>query len=81
MCKATTVDLKIFGTAEPAVGIIAASIPILRAFIRRDAPAREVQFVQLSKVPGVTMYSFNQTAHSGTSESGEVHFAKSTTDV
>jgi hypothetical protein len=31
----TTVNLKIYGTAEPAATIIAASIPVLRAFIRR----------------------------------------------
>jgi hypothetical protein len=29
------VDLKIYGTAEPGVAIIAASIPVLRAFIRQ----------------------------------------------
>jgi hypothetical protein len=33
--NSTTVDLKIYGTAEPGVAIIAASIPVLRAFIRQ----------------------------------------------
>jgi hypothetical protein len=33
--NSTTVNLKIYGTAEPAVAIIAASIPVLRAFIRQ----------------------------------------------
>jgi hypothetical protein len=47
------VDLKIFGTTEPAMSVIAASIPILRAFIRRDSASkqRSIQFVQFSHIP------------------------------
>jgi hypothetical protein len=44
------VDLKIYGTAEPAVTIMAISIPVLRAFLRRDAPPQPVQFIQFSDI-------------------------------
>ncbi|KAK4120726.1 hypothetical protein N657DRAFT_648913 [Parathielavia appendiculata] len=49
----TTVDIKVFGVAEPAVSIIAASIPILRPFVRKATPSQErsIQFVQLSQIP------------------------------
>ncbi|KAH8910231.1 hypothetical protein BR93DRAFT_468006 [Coniochaeta sp. PMI_546] len=43
----TTVDLFIFGTAEPATAIMAASIPVLRALIRRGDESRQAQFIQL----------------------------------
>ncbi|KAK4033022.1 hypothetical protein C8A01DRAFT_50312 [Parachaetomium inaequale] len=51
--SSTTVNIKIFGTAEPAVAIIAASIPILRAFVRRDAAtgSQSIPFVQFSQIP------------------------------
>lgn len=51
--KATNVDVKIFGTAEPAVTIMAISIPVLRAFIRKDAArkTRSVRFIQFSQTP------------------------------
>jgi hypothetical protein len=45
---ATTVDLFIFGTAEPATTIMAASIPILRALIRRDTQPKPAQFIELA---------------------------------
>ncbi len=50
--KATTVDVKVFGTAEPAVTIIAVSIPILRAFICKDAAqkSQSIQFIQFSHI-------------------------------
>ncbi|KAL2197354.1 hypothetical protein P885DRAFT_35112 [Corynascus similis CBS 632.67] len=45
----TTVDLQIFGTAEPATAIMAASIPMLRVLIQRDSSSKpsEPEFVQL----------------------------------
>ncbi|KAL2179181.1 uncharacterized protein P884DRAFT_276246 [Thermothelomyces heterothallicus CBS 202.75] len=45
----TTVDLQIFGTAEPATAIMAASIPMLRVLIQRDDSSKpsEPEFVQL----------------------------------
>ncbi|KAK4459330.1 hypothetical protein QBC42DRAFT_232002 [Cladorrhinum samala] len=51
--SSTTVDLKIFGTAEPAMSVVAASIPILRAFIRRGSVTKpqSIEFVQLSPIP------------------------------
>ncbi|AEO68368.1 uncharacterized protein THITE_30931, partial [Thermothielavioides terrestris NRRL 8126] len=44
--RSTTVDLKIFGTAEPAMSVIAASIPILRAFIRGKATQKTERSIQ-----------------------------------
>ncbi len=45
-------DIKIFGTAEPAMSVIAASIPILRAFIQREAPkSTSIPFSQFSHIP------------------------------
>jgi len=41
----TTVDLFIFGTAEPATAIMAVSIPVLRALIRCDSPP--ARFIEL----------------------------------
>jgi len=41
-----TVNLKIYGTAEPAVAMIAASIPVLRALIRRNRKSA-IQHVSL----------------------------------
>jgi hypothetical protein len=41
------VDLFIFGTAEPATAIMAASIPVLRALIKRESVARHARFVEL----------------------------------
>ena len=51
-------DIKIFGTAEPAMSVIAASIPILRAFIRRDSGTkdRSIQFIQFSHIPEPTSH-------------------------
>ncbi|KAB5558098.1 hypothetical protein GE09DRAFT_1221231 [Coniochaeta sp. 2T2.1] len=52
----TTVDLFIFGTAEPATAIMAASIPVLRALIRGDSPpARFIEFddEKADEEPGV----------------------------
>ncbi|OIW34074.1 hypothetical protein CONLIGDRAFT_711873 [Coniochaeta ligniaria NRRL 30616] len=44
----TTVDLFIFGTAEPATAIMAASIPVLRALIRRGSDeCKQARFIQL----------------------------------
>ncbi len=43
----TTVDLFIFGTAEPATAIMAASIPVLRALIRRGHEPKQARFIQL----------------------------------
>jgi len=47
------VDIKVFGVAEPAVSIMAASIPILRALIRKTIPSQErsIQFVPFSQIP------------------------------
>jgi hypothetical protein len=45
---ATTVDLFIFGTAEPATTIMAASIPLLRALIRREHKPKPAQFIELA---------------------------------
>jgi hypothetical protein len=57
------VDIKVLGTAEPAVTIIAASIPILRAFIRKDAPARtrSIPFVEFSQIPEPSSQSLSST--------------------
>lgn len=44
---ATTVDLFIFGTAEPATTIMAASIPILRTLIRREPQPKPARFIEL----------------------------------
>ena len=45
-------DIKIFGTAEPAMSVIAASIPILRAFIQRQVPkSTSIPFTQFSHIP------------------------------
>jgi hypothetical protein len=62
--KATTVDIKVFGIAEPAVSIIAASIPILRALIRKAAPSQErsIQFVQFSQNPTHGAQSLRSTS-------------------
>ena len=46
--KATTVDLLIFGTAEPATAIMAASIPMLRVLIRPNSSSKPpTEFVEL----------------------------------
>lgn len=45
---ATTINLKIYGTAEPGVAIIAASIPVLRAFIRQRQRASLTPLVPIS---------------------------------
>jgi hypothetical protein len=45
---ATTVDLFIFGTAEPATAIMAASIPILRTLIRREPQPKPAEFIELA---------------------------------
>jgi hypothetical protein len=44
---ATTVDLFIFGTAEPATSIMAASIPMLRALIRPERQPHPVELIEL----------------------------------
>ncbi|KAH6623400.1 hypothetical protein F5144DRAFT_595577 [Chaetomium tenue] len=44
----TTVDLFIFGTAEPATAIMAASIPILRNLLRRESQPKPAEFIQLA---------------------------------
>ncbi len=44
---ATTVDLFIFGTAEPATAIMAASIPVLRTLIRRRENPKPARFIEL----------------------------------
>ncbi|KAK4096768.1 hypothetical protein N658DRAFT_435379 [Parathielavia hyrcaniae] len=51
--QATTVDIKVFGTAEPAISIIAASIPVLRAFIHKHTTqqTRSATFVHLGPYP------------------------------
>lgn len=46
--KATNVDLFIFGTAEPATSIMAASMPILRVLFHRRHP-RPAGFVDVSE--------------------------------
>ncbi|PKS08085.1 hypothetical protein jhhlp_005360 [Lomentospora prolificans] len=52
--KSTTIDLKILGIAELATTIIAVSIPVLRAFIRRKAPTTaRLKFVRMSQLPSV----------------------------
>ncbi|KAJ9144029.1 hypothetical protein NKR19_g6569 [Coniochaeta hoffmannii] len=43
----TTVDLFIFGTAEPATAIMAASIPVLRALIKGRDETRPARFVEV----------------------------------
>lgn len=45
----TTVDLFIFGTAEPATAIMAASIPMLRALIKRETRSKPPRFIVLSE--------------------------------
>jgi hypothetical protein len=45
--KATVVELLIFGTAEPATAIMAASIPILRVLIQRNPSSKPSEFVDL----------------------------------
>jgi hypothetical protein len=45
---ATTVELFIYGTAEPAAAIMAASIPALRALVQRETKRKPLLFVQLS---------------------------------
>ncbi|KAK4099175.1 hypothetical protein N658DRAFT_475911 [Parathielavia hyrcaniae] len=45
--NATTVDLQIFGTAEPATAIMAASIPMLRVLIQRETVSRPTRFIEL----------------------------------
>jgi hypothetical protein len=59
------VDVKIFGTAEPAVTIIAVSIPILRAFIHKDAAqkSRSIQFIQFSHIPEPSTGRFVPSLH------------------
>ena len=47
LSKATTVDLIIFGTAEPATAIMAASIPMLRVLVQRAPSSKPSQFVEL----------------------------------
>ncbi|KAK0638990.1 hypothetical protein B0T16DRAFT_338091 [Cercophora newfieldiana] len=44
----TTVELFIYGTAEPAAAIMAASIPALRALIQQDGHKKPVRFVDMS---------------------------------
>lgn len=44
----TTVDLFIFGTAEPATAIMAASIPVLRALIKGSDESKPARFIHLS---------------------------------
>lgn len=64
MRKATTVDIKVFGVAEPAVSIIAASIPILRTLVQKKTPTtqeRSIQFVQFSKIPEPGSRSLHST--------------------
>jgi hypothetical protein len=41
LLAAPTVNLKIYGTAEPAVAIIAASIPVLRAFLQKRSKSQQ----------------------------------------
>ena len=41
-------DLFIFGTAEPATAIMAASIPILRNLLRRESQVKPAEFIQLA---------------------------------
>lgn len=43
----TTVDLFVFGTAEPATAIMAASIPVLRALIGGGRVSDQARFVTL----------------------------------
>ncbi|KAJ4287521.1 hypothetical protein N0V88_007623 [Collariella sp. IMI 366227] len=45
--NSTTVDLFIFGTAEPATAIMAASIPVLRALIHREPHSKPARFIEL----------------------------------
>ncbi|CAI4213957.1 unnamed protein product [Parascedosporium putredinis] len=52
--RATTVDLKILGIAELAITIIAVSIPVLRAFIRRRSTSEgKASFVHMSQLPSI----------------------------
>ena len=57
----TTVDLFIFGTAEPATAIMAASMPILRImFLRRgSSPAGLVQMRQDGKLAAKSTQKLN----------------------
>ena len=67
--KATTVDIKIFGTAEPAMSIIAASIPILRAFVQGKAPkSNSIPFTQFSHIPEPTTTGRSMPMFSSTSK-------------
>ncbi|KXX74617.1 hypothetical protein MMYC01_208452 [Madurella mycetomatis] len=45
--NATTVHLFIFGTAEPATAIMAASIPVLRTLIRRETYRGPTEFIEM----------------------------------
>jgi hypothetical protein len=67
--------LKIFGTAEPAVTIIAVAIPILRAFVRRDATqkSQSIRFIQFSQIPepsskGLSVPSYAEKKHVGSDD-------------
>jgi hypothetical protein len=80
--KATTVDIKIFGTAEPAVTIIAVAIPVLRAFVRRDAKpkSQSIRFIQFSQIPepssgGLSVPSSYEKKYAAGSDDGLVTHA------
>ncbi|KAH6620878.1 hypothetical protein B0J18DRAFT_480288 [Chaetomium sp. MPI-SDFR-AT-0129] len=76
--NSTNVDVKIFGTVEPAVTIIAISIPVLRAFIRKDAASksRSIWFIQFSHITepttGRSAPSFFEKTYAGNSDMGLV---------
>ena len=70
-------DVKIFGTAEPAVTIIAVAIPILRAFARQVAKPKSQsnEFIQFSQTfeptSGPVPFSLERK-HAGGSDDGLV---------
>lgn len=47
--NATTVELFIYGTAEPAAAMMAASIPALRALVQQEGKKKPVRFVDMSE--------------------------------
>ena len=76
-------DIKIFGTAEPAMSVIAASIPILRAFIQRDAlKSTSIPFTQFSHIPepttaGRSMPLFTSTSKRNSTDAFVNHASRS----
>ena len=63
---ATTVELFIYGTAEPAAAIMAASIPALRALVQQETRREPAKFVELSEkqLGSPSLLSSSSNSHS-----------------